>query len=193
MSLVLWNNRWVWLGGGLIVGLLLTGFWPDAPLHATATDRTETFAVATGPVDGETEMVIMLDFLTGDMAGRVLGPQSAKFQAFYQTNVIAALTTVITQINAGKGAGRARKAGGGEAIEVPQKPRFLMVTGAVNIRRRGAARPGACAVYVVETTTGIVMAFGFPWAPEVISQGRVYNGQFILLDSECFRVNAAAQ
>ena len=63
------KSRWpiaVMFGFDPSVGLVLTGFLPDTPLHAVSTDRTDTFAMATGPVDSEVEAVYFLDFLTGD-------------------------------------------------------------------------------------------------------------------------------
>ena len=54
-------------------GLVLSGLWPQTPLHATATDRSDTFAIATGAVDDDTEAVYFLDFLTGDLRAVVLG------------------------------------------------------------------------------------------------------------------------
>jgi len=50
-----WNFRkasaLVWLGVGLLGGLLVAGFWPSVPLHAVATDKIDTFSMATGHVD----------------------------------------------------------------------------------------------------------------------------------------------
>jgi hypothetical protein len=68
---VLKHRRLVWLGMGLVGGLILCGVWPQTPLHAVATDRSETFAVATGFVDEGIEAVYFLDFLTGDLSAVV--------------------------------------------------------------------------------------------------------------------------
>ena len=41
--------RWlVAVGIGLVGGLVLSGFWPQTPLYAVATDRIDTFGMATG-------------------------------------------------------------------------------------------------------------------------------------------------
>ena len=63
------------MGMGLALGLVLSGLWPHTPLHAVSTDRGETYAIATGPVDNEVEAVYFLDFLTGDLGAIVLGRQ----------------------------------------------------------------------------------------------------------------------
>ena len=72
-----WNFRktsaLVWLGLGLLAGLLVAGFWPSVPLHAVATDKIETFSMATGPVEAEYEAVYFLDHLTGDLHAYVIG------------------------------------------------------------------------------------------------------------------------
>ena len=59
------------LGIGLAIGMLFAlvfaGYWPNVPMHAVATDRTEGFAVATGYCDESVEAVYFLDFATGDL------------------------------------------------------------------------------------------------------------------------------
>jgi len=196
MVLALRDYRWIWLVVGLLGGLLLAGFWPDAPLHAVATDSVDTFAVATGALDADIEAVIMLDFITGQMKGRALGVQSYKFQAYYEANVIMGLTSAITDLNARiKTANRLRERKNLPAIEelqAPEKPRFLLVTGGANLRRGGGTRgrPGMSVIYVVETTTGIVLAYGMTWAPEIVNQGRIHVDVFRLLAGECFRLDA---
>ena len=72
-----WNfrntNGLVWLGLGLLAGFLMAGFWPSVPLHAMATDKIDTFSMATGPVEPEYEAVYFLDHLTGDLHAYVIG------------------------------------------------------------------------------------------------------------------------
>ena len=55
------------VGIGLLGGMVAERFWPQTPLYAVATDRIDTFGMATGPVDDEVEAVYFLDFLTGDL------------------------------------------------------------------------------------------------------------------------------
>ena len=81
---------WLAIGVGIGVagGLIAAGLWPETPIHAVATDRYETFGMATGPVDEDFEAVYFLDFLTGDLRARVLGRQGGRFSAFYFYNVL---------------------------------------------------------------------------------------------------------
>ncbi len=51
----------------LLIGIVLGGFLPHIPLHAVATDRGETYIIATGLLDTDVEAVYFLDCLTGDL------------------------------------------------------------------------------------------------------------------------------
>ena len=68
----------VYLGLGLTVGLMLAGLWPNTPLHAVATDRNDTFIMATGPLD-DAVRELFSDCLTGESAVRALSRQNGKF------------------------------------------------------------------------------------------------------------------
>ena len=48
---------------GLMVGLNIQGLWPNIPLHATATQGVDKFAIATGLVKNGVEAIYFLDFL----------------------------------------------------------------------------------------------------------------------------------
>lgn len=161
--------RPAWLGGGLIVGLLagaivLGRFWPATPLHAVATDRTETFAMATGPIDDEVEAVFLLDFLTGDLRCLVMN-KMGKFGGLYGTNVLQDLK-----------------------IDPSKNPRFMLVTGMCNMQRGGSRVPlGNAIVYVSEITTGRLAAYAIPYNPGAKNTNQRYGGQMLLLDVAPFR------
>ena len=149
------GGRFTWMaagfGVGLVVALVALGFWPQIPIQAVATDRYETYAMATGPVDDEIEAVYFLDFLTGDLKAVVLGKQSNRFTAFYSYNVLNDL-----------------------GVDPSKNPRFLMATGMANLRR-GSARmqPSLAVVYVAEITTGQVAAYAIPWSKGDHAAGRM--------------------
>ena len=71
---------------GLLAGLMIAGLWPDTPLHAVATDRSESFALATGFVDQDAEAVFYLDSLTGTLRAAVLSNRTQGFQAMFETS-----------------------------------------------------------------------------------------------------------
>jgi hypothetical protein len=140
--------RWsIALGAGFVAGLLLSGLWPQTPLHGVATDRTDTFAIATGPVDNDTEAVYFLDFLTGDLRAVVIGQKPGTFTGFFSYNV-----------NADLGVDPAKAA-----------PKYLMVTGIDHLRREGGTRmqPSSSLCYVAEVTSGKVAAYAIPWSPSM--------------------------
>lgn len=186
------RRSWVvWFALGTICGLLATGFWPNTPLHAVATDHSDTCVMATGMVDDSVEAVFLLDFLTGTLRGAVISNQSRGFQAVYETNVLADLAASVTALNVKvKAENVARKKQGAPArpdVQLPQSPKFLMVTGISDLRR-GAARlrPGRSVVYVAEVSTGLVLAYVVPWSPEQHSNDIAFQGKMILWAADQF-------
>ncbi len=170
---VLSGSRPVWLGIGLVGGLILCGLWPQAPLHAVATDRVDTFAMATGYVDEGVEAVYFLDFLTGDLSAVALSSrQGLGFAAGYGypgANLMADL-----------------------GVDAAKKPKYMMVTGAAYMRRgAGGTQLSPSVVYVAEVSTGMVAAYGIPWNRALYTSGRPLSGQLVLLGKSRFRVSAA--
>jgi hypothetical protein len=177
----------VWLLVGVAVGLAISGLCPHSPLHAVATDRVDTFAIATGPVDEEVEAFYFLDFLTGTLKAAVLSNATRDFQATYEVNIRGDLTTLIQFLNQKRAQENIQRRKNNlpalPEIVVPQNPKYLMVTGIADIRRgpMARARPSASAVYVAETTTGIVMAYILPWSAEDHSANRPSHGNALTL------------
>ena len=68
------QSRPAWLAAGavlgLIVGLNLAGVWPSVPLHATATQGLDKFAIATGLVDETRRGDLLSGFPDRRLAGR---------------------------------------------------------------------------------------------------------------------------
>ena len=159
--LLLKHARLACLGLGLATGLLLAGLWPNTPLHAVATDRSESFLMATGPLDDGIEGVYVLDCLTGELRGAALSKQNAKFNAFFVGNVAHDLN-----------------------VDQAKNPRYMMVTGIADLVRVGGARiaPSKSILYVGEITTGKVAAYGIRWSPASHVQNQPYQATFMLLD-----------
>jgi hypothetical protein len=148
------RSRWlIGLMMGLAAGLAFSGLWPQSPLYAVATDRVETFAIATGPVDSEVEAVYFLDLLTGDLRAVVLGKQPGTWTGFFQANVAADMGL-----------------GGGQS----QNLKFMMVTGMCSLRRGGGTRlqPSIAMCYVAEVTSGKLAAYTIPWSPSMYAAGQ---------------------
>jgi hypothetical protein len=140
---------------------MIAGLWPDTPLHAVATDRADTFALTTGFVAEDAEAVYYLDSLTGILRAAVLSNRTQGFQAMFETNIHADLASVI----------KLKSARGGTALQMPQNPNYMMVTGMNDIRRTPGQRrrPGLSALYVAEANTGIVLVYVVPWSSEMHS------------------------
>ena len=135
---------------GAIVGMKASGGSGNAALdelrvRATSTHGAESFAIATGQIDGEAEGVFFLDYLTGDLNCYVINPRSGKFCAWFSTNVQKELPV-------DKSANRAS---------------YVMTTGEWTPYRSGvgAGQPAGCVVYVADANTGNFAAYSFPWQP----------------------------
>lgn len=156
---------------GLVAGLVLSGFWPYTPLHAVSTDRTDTYAIATGPVDSEVEAVYILDFLTGDLAAVVLGKQPGAWSGFFRRNVAADLT-----------------------VDPQKNPKYMIVTGMAGLRRAGGTRvqPSNAVCYVAEVSSGKLAAYAVPWSPSQFSAGQMQTAPLVLVAATYFRQVAGA-
>ena len=180
------------LGLGILLGIFLTGRWPATQVQAVATDRAENYAIATGWVDEGVEAVYFLDFLTGTLRAAVPSNQSRDFRARFEANVLADLQKIIEMQNANLAAANAQRARSGlpplPPLQVPQNPRFLMVTGNLDIRRGAAARtrPGAALVYVAEVNTGIVLAYVVPWNQSAHAANQPQSGPLELWAGDRF-------
>jgi hypothetical protein len=153
------TSKWtlfVGIGLGLAAGLVAVCFLPNTPLHAVATDRVDTFAIATGYVDADIEAIYFLDFLTGDLNAVVIGRAASGFMVTgqYGCNVLRDMK-----------------------LDADKNPRFLMVTGAADLIRGGSGgqvRPSRAVVYVAEVTSGRVAAYAIPW-----NANAHLHGQFV--------------
>ena len=148
----------LWVSLGLLLGLATglavhiglesrqsgdSGFpLEELKLRATASHGSDTFAMATGASDGDSEAVMTMDYLTGDLTCFVLNPRSAKFNAMFRTNVWKELPPT-------KG----------------KKASYVMCTGRWNPLKggEGGGRPADCVVYVADANTGNFAAYSFPW------------------------------
>ena len=142
------------LGLGLSAGLILAGFWPHTPLHASATDKIDTFAIATGACDSTCEAIYFLDFLTGDLNACAIS--RVRNGAFAVTGHYAG--NVMKDLNIG----------------AAKSPRFLMVTGFADLQRGGrgsSIAPSQAVVYVAEVVSGRCAAYAIPWNQTLHNQG----------------------
>lgn len=129
-------------------------------LQATATHGAETMAMATGPIDEESEGLYILDYLTGDLHCWVMNPRTGKFGGVFKHNVWVDLGSPKTK-----------------------NTKYVMVTGSANFARGGStARPAASVLYVADAVTGALAAYNIPWDRAAFASGRSQSGGFVKLD-----------
>lgn len=163
------RSRLAWVGIGLMAGIAVGSLWPNIPLHGDATDRSENIIMATGFIDEGVEAVFFLDSLTGMLRAAVPSRlRGQNYQAVWEANPGVDMMTAIQTLNA-----TAAKIGGGKgaaprpAIQAPQTPRFVMVTGWLDVQQGSSQmRPSRCVVHVCEANTGIVLTYLLPWSPQ---------------------------
>ena len=168
MSRFLVRSPALWIVFAAMLGLLLGGFLPRAPLHAVATDHIDNFAIATGPLSDDLEGLFFLDFLTGSLKCAVLSRSTGKFMSAFETSVLDDI-----------------------GVKATSNPKFMLVTGIADLRRTGGQmQPGNAVVYVAETTTGRVAAYAVPWTSGLATSVIPYKGRLMLLDVLQFRTAA---
>lgn len=175
-----WNLRktspLLWLGLGLLAGLLVAGYWPSVPLHAVATDKIDTFSMATGHVEPEYEAVYFLDHLTGDLHAFVIGRSAALSGNF---GVIQhAYRKVLDDFK----------------NEGEKTPKFIMVTGICDLNRNGRAGnvlPSRSLLYIADITSGVTNVYALPYSAQAHLSGRPVQTEFMPICSFPIRKVAA--
>jgi hypothetical protein len=136
------NQSAIWLLTGLLVGIGLVVMLQGQPAQATATDHSDDFAIATGHLTVEMEGVYLLDFKTGFLQGTVMNRQTGKFQQFYKRELAQDFD-----------------------LKGRQKPKFIMVTGAM--QSAVSQVPINHVLYVAEINSGKLKAYTMPYRGEV--------------------------
>ncbi len=143
------RGRILWLAAGVFIGVIAGAFWARTPLQATATDRSESFAICTGSADGSMEAVFTLDFLTGELSGAVINPTTRQFTATYKRNIMSDLK-----------------------VEPGKTPKYVMCTGTGELRPVGNMQYGNSFVYIAEVTTGLLGIYAYPFNPAIQNNNR---------------------
>lgn len=148
------------IAGGLLRGRFDTGPTFEVPVFASATQGHDNFVIATGLVDDGVEALFFLDFLTGDLKATVVNERNRGFNAFFEYNIADDFN-----------------------LSAVRNPKYLMVTGiARNLNTPGVGgQVGDTVLYVVEATTGQLVAYVLPWNSGFQSAGKTQRGTFIPL------------
>lgn len=159
------SNKFAWLAVGLMIGLVVGGFLPHAPLHAVATDRIDNFAIATGHVGDGIEAVFMLDFLTGNLSAAVINPVGSTIGFAYSHNILQDLQ-----------------------VDMSKSPKFLMVTG--DFQYRGQGGPGlygGTGVYIAEANSGMIACYALQFNNAQLNSANMQKREFLKVYSGTFR------
>lgn len=146
----------------LAIGITIGGRLPAVrslpPAFAVTSQSDGAFAVCTAPLEVGVEGFFVLDFMTGDLSGGILG-QNSKFVGGYKHNVLKDL-----EFKPGQA----------------KNPRFLLVSGMVEgVRRRAGLAQSV--LYVTDTDTGTTAAYAIPWNQQAQS-GTPFMAGLELLD-----------
>ena len=81
--------RRIWLGAGVLLGMVLSFYWPHEQALAETVDRSDKIALLTVNTQmGEADAVFVLDFVTGRLIGKAFNSQSG-FNQTYVANLAA--------------------------------------------------------------------------------------------------------
>jgi hypothetical protein len=159
------------IGGALAAGVFLgrQSISPDQAvlnelrLRASASHGSESFAMATGEIDGGVEGLFCLDYLTGDLYCFVINPRTGGPGGIYRTNVVA-------DMQAG-------------AAATGKKPAYVMVTGQFQARggNYGGSQIAGSLVYVADANSGTVAVYGMPWNKQASTSSLTQGGKLVKL------------
>ncbi|MBN2580942.1 MAG: hypothetical protein JXB10_18295 [Pirellulales bacterium] len=158
----------LWSVAAVAVGILIGGLLPRTPIHATATDRTDTFMMATGMLDQNLEAVFLFDCLTGDLMATALQkpPYPGGFGGVWRYNNVL----------------------GDLGVDPSKNPKFLMVTGVADLEGGTASNNlGYSALYIVELTSGTMVAYAVPYKRSLWNTRRPIQENLILIGKMRFR------
>lgn len=162
------RNFFVGVGLGLLIGLgtlagvtLTASMNPyanlETPLHALATHGGDSMALATGPIDEGVEGLFILDYITGELTCQVLNPRYGTLAGLYKRTVSRDL-----------------------GVEQGKQPKYLMVTGQIEIRQNiSNVKPANSILYVADANTGRYVAYILPWNKAAFNQNVAQANELI--------------
>ena len=145
--------------GVAVLAAFLTCFAAASPVSATGTDKTQNLILATGLLDGQNEIVVCLDVVSGTLKGFVINTNTRQFFATYTAPSVAG------DLNVAKG----------------RDPKYTLVTGMSGFKPGpGGAKLGQCVIYVAEESSGNMVAYAVPWDAGAMSRaGAKINAAFV--------------
>ncbi len=152
------NHRFSLLACGLVMGLVISSYWPHEPLQANATSL-EKFSLCTAPtIVNQSDAVFVLDSVTGRLVGAAHNPQTGKFDQVWARSVATDFGTT-------------------------ENAQYLMTSGFLRTQGASNGIPGISGIYVAELTSGQVGLYGFLMS----NRNQPTSSELIPIDSFSFR------
>jgi hypothetical protein len=149
-----WNH---WQGAlGLAALALVTWTTSGSQVDAASTHSSENMILATATLDGQVEMVVALDIVSGTLSGHVMNTNTRKFFGSYVTRTVNA------------------------DLQVPKgkSPKYTLVTGGASFKANAAGgRLGSCVIYIAEENSGNLMAYAVQWESSILNTPKGFNNQ----------------
>ncbi len=148
----------VLLSVGFLLGAAALWALPQRSLQASSAGGNDKFSMVTVPVTGiaDTEAVFVLDHLTGILRGGHINGGGGGVTTIYEWNVAADF-----QVN-----------------PATPEPKYVMVSGAAQLRGGGGGQPANGVLYIGELTSGMVVAYGFSLPRNGAAVGQVIKVGF---------------
>lgn len=135
------SQKFGWLVAGVVLGSMLSVYWPAEPALAGAADTNQKLSMCTVETQvGQSDAVFILDHVTGRLTGAAFHPQAVAFNQFYGRSI--AQDFGLTE--------------GGVYVMCPGN---LLLQG-----RSGGDPPGLGGVFVAELGSGKVALYGFNYS-----------------------------
>ena len=143
------NSRGLYLCFGLLAGLAVAQFWPHEPALATATDRSDQFAICVGPstLVEPSDAIYTLDFLTGDLKGAALNASTGKFTQFFYRNILQDFR-----------------------LDPTVKAKYAIVTGSVQLNSGRGLTTAPTVIYVAELNSGRLNSYTYANRETAVAQ-----------------------
>lgn len=135
------NQKLGWVAVGVVLGSMISVYWPAERAYAGSADSNQKLSIATCATQaGFTDAVFVLDHVTGRLTGASYNAQAGAFTQAYYRSI-------------------AQDFGLTEAGTFVMCPGNLLLTG-----RSGGDPPGLEGVFIAELSTGKVAVYGFGYS-----------------------------
>lgn len=135
------SQKFGWLAAGVVLGSLLSVYWPAEPALAGSADSNQKLSICTVETQGgQSDAVFVLDHVTGRLTGAAYSAQAAEFNQFYGRSIA-------------------------QDFGLTEGGMYVMAPGSLLLQGRSAGDPpGLGGVFIAELTSGKVALYGFGYS-----------------------------